>query len=136
MRTTLIPRLALLVLFSLPALAQWQPQSSPTQESLRGVSVVDRNTVWASGTHGTYLVTVDGGQSWTAAQVAGAEALDFRDVESFGSTAYLLAAGPGELSRIYKTRDRGAHWELQFTNHDPKGFLDCMAFWDEEHGIA
>jgi photosystem II stability/assembly factor-like uncharacterized protein len=125
-----------LVFLALPALAQWQPQLSHSQESLRGVSAFDQNMVWASGTHGTYLVTSDGGQHWIAAQVPGAETLDFRDVESFGSTAYLLAAGPGEQSRIYKTRDRGAHWELQFTNHDPKGFLDCMAFWDQEHGIA
>ena len=125
-----------LVFLALPALAQWQPQPSHTQESLRGVSVVDRNMVWASGTHGTYLLTEDGGATWVAAQVPGAEALDFRDVESFGATAYLLAAGPGEQSRIYKTSDRGAHWELQFTNHDPKGFLDGMAFWDQQHGIA
>lgn len=136
MRRALTPQLVLLVIFSLPALAQWQPQESHTQESLRGVSVVDQNIVWASGTHGTYLLTTDGGANWVAAQVPGAETLDFRDVESFGSTAYLLAAGPGEQSRIYKTHDRGAHWELQFTEHDPKGFLDCMAFWDEQHGIA
>lgn len=66
----------------------------------------------------------------------GAEALDFRDVEAFGDTVYLLAAGPGEKSRIYKTTDGGAHWGLQFTNYEPKGFFDCMAFWDRKHGIA
>jgi len=136
MRRLSISRLALLLILSVPALAQWQPQESHTQESLRGLSVFHERIVWASGTHGTYLFTLDGGATWVAAQVPGAEALDFRDVESFGLTAYLLAAGPGEQSRIYKTRDRGAHWELQFTNHDPKGFLDCMAFWDESHGIA
>lgn len=135
MRPLLISRFVLLAIFSLPALAQWQPQQSRTKESLRGVSA-GGGLVWASGTHGTFLVTGDGGRTWSAAQVPGAEALDFRDVESFGSTAYLLAAGPGAQSRIYKTRDRGAHWELQFTNHDPKGFLDCMAFWDEQHGIV
>ena len=25
---------------------------------------------------------------------------------------------------------------MQFTNHDPQGFLDCMAFWDRDHGIV
>src|SRR5262249_20722923 len=29
-----------------------------------------------------------------------------------------------------------AHWSLQFTNPDPKGFYDCMSFWDTNHGIA
>ncbi|HXZ27943.1 MAG TPA: YCF48-related protein, partial [Terriglobales bacterium] len=136
MRTVLISSALLLMLSGVPAWAQWQPQESHSKESLRGVSVASAREVWASGTHGTYLVTTDGGLHWTAAQLPGAEALDFRDVEAFGDTAYLLAAGPGEQSRIYKTSDRGAHWQLQFTNHEPKGFLDCMAFWDEQHGIA
>jgi photosystem II stability/assembly factor-like uncharacterized protein len=112
-------------------------QNSHTTENLRGVSAVSASVVWASGTHGTYLRTLDGGLSWTPAQVPGAEALDFRDVEAFSADeAYLLAAGPGEQSRIYKTTDAGKHWTLEFTNHEPKGFFDCMAFWDRTHGIA
>ncbi len=112
-------------------------QQSNTQESLRGISVVTSQIAWASGTHGTYLRTADGGATWTPAQVPDAANLDFRDVEAFSTgEAYLLAAGPGEQSRIYKTRDGGKTWALQFTNHDPKGFLDCMAFWDAKHGIV
>jgi len=112
-------------------------QNSHTKENLRGVSAVSANVVWASGTHGTYLRTLDGGNTWTPAQVPGAEALDFRDVEAFSADeAYLLAAGPGEQSRIYKTTDGGKTWTLQFTNREPKGFYDCMAFWDHTHGIA
>lgn len=110
---------------------------SHTTETLRGVSAVSAQVVWASGTHGTYLRTRDGGRTWKAAQVPGAEGLDFRDVEGFSAdTAYLLSAGPGEQSRIYKTTDGGGHWTVQLTNHDPAGFWDCMGFWDSEHGIA
>src|SRR5207244_4075513 len=70
-------------------------------------------------------------------RVPGAEALDFRDVEAFSADeAYLLAAGPGEQSRIYKTIHGGKDWTLQFANKDPKGFFDCMAFWDRDRGIA
>lgn len=112
-------------------------QASHTTENLRGVSAVSPKVIWASGTHGTYLRTNDGGITWIAAQVPGAEALDFRDVEAFSANeAYLLAAGPGEQSRIYKTSDGGKTWSLQFTNREPKGFYDCMAFWDRTHGIA
>jgi photosystem II stability/assembly factor-like uncharacterized protein len=120
------------------ALAQsFTVQTSNTHEDLRGLSAVSASIIWASGTHGTYLRTVDGGLIWTVGQVAGAETLDFRDVEAFSAEeAYLLAAGPGEQSRIYKTSDGGKSWVLQFTNQEPKGFYDCMAFWDRDHGIA
>ena len=112
-------------------------QESHTAENLRGVSAVSARVIWASGTHGTYLRTSDGGVTWIAAQVPGAEALDFRDVEAFSADeVYLLAAGPGEQSQIYKTSDGGKTWSLQFKNHQPKGFYDCMAFWDRTHGIA
>lgn len=109
---------------------------TPTTENLRGISAVSDKVAWASGTHGTYLRMVDG-INWTVAQVPGAEELDFRDVEAFSEDmAYLLSAGPGNQSRIYKTSDAGRNWTLQFTNQDAKGFYDCMAFWDRDHAVA
>ena len=124
-------------------MATWCPAQeiltlkSGTTENLRGLHSLHTGVVWASGTHGTYLRSLDNGQTWSASSVPGAEALDFRDVEALDAdTALLLSAGPGEQSRIYKTKDGGKSWALQFTNHDPKGFFDCMAFWDREHGIA
>jgi photosystem II stability/assembly factor-like uncharacterized protein len=112
-------------------------QISHTTESLRGVSAVSRNVAWAGGTHGTYLRTTDGGLTWTPAQVAGAEALDFRAIVAFSADeAFLMSAGPGERSRIYHTSDSGNHWQLQFTNTNPKGFFDSMVFWDAKHGVV
>src|ERR1700690_510816 len=86
------------------SLAQTMPpaQRSNTTEGLRGVSAVSRRVAWASGTRGTYLRTTDAGAHWVAAQVPGAEALDFRGVVGFSADeAFLMAAGLGELSRIY-----------------------------------
>jgi photosystem II stability/assembly factor-like uncharacterized protein len=112
-------------------------QSSHTTESLRGVSVVSRQIAWASGTHGTYLRTTDGGRSWTAGQVPDASALDFRAVVGFSADeAFLMSAGPAEGSRIYHTSDAGRHWVLRFTNTNPKGFFDAMVFWDPRHGVV
>ena len=116
---------------------QWIPQTSNTTASLRGMSAVDGKTVYASGTGGTWLRTTDGGKTWTASHVAGAEALDFRGIRAVDKrTVYLMSSGAGEKSRIYKTTDAGAHWSLQFTNPDPKGFFDSIAFWDAGHGIV
>jgi len=47
-----------------------------------------------------------------------------------------MSAGPGEQSRIYHTGDGGLHWQVQFTNMNPKGFFDSMAFWDSRHGVV
>jgi photosystem II stability/assembly factor-like uncharacterized protein len=121
------------------AIAQSGPQVqlSHTTESLRGVSAVSRQIAWASGTHGTYLRTIDGGHTWTPNQLPGAEGLDFRAVVAFSDDeAFLMSAGPGDQSRIYHTADAGQHWQLQFTNSNPKGFFDSMAFWDPTHGIV
>jgi photosystem II stability/assembly factor-like uncharacterized protein len=87
-------------------------QKSNSTENLRGVRTLSSQVAWASGTHGTYLRTTNGGNSWQAAQVLGAESLDFRDVEAFSADlAYLLSAGPGDQSRIYKTTDAGKNWK-------------------------
>jgi photosystem II stability/assembly factor-like uncharacterized protein len=130
--------LALLLIATIaPAQSALQLQLSHTTESLRGVSVVSRDVAWASGTHGTYLRTTDGGHTWTPAQVPDASTLDFRAVVAFSADdAFLMSAGPGDQSRIYHTADAGQHWQLQFKNSNAKGFFDSMAFWDPKHGIV
>jgi len=83
------------------------------------------------------LRTSDGGAHWRAATVPGAADLDFRAVRAVDErTAYLLSIGSGEKSRIYKTTDGGDRWVLAYTNPDPKGFFDALAFWDATHGIV
>jgi photosystem II stability/assembly factor-like uncharacterized protein len=131
--------LILLLLGTTLAMGQARPrvQISNTQESLRGVSAVSRQIAWASGTHGTYLRTIDGGRTWTPAHVPDADKLDFRGVVAFSADdAFLMSAGPGDQSRVYHTTDGGEHWQLQFTNANPKGFFDSIAFWDTKHGVV
>ncbi len=117
--------------------AQWIKQSVNTTSGLRGLSVVNQNIVWASGTGGTVIRTTNGGGIWKVMNVPGAEKLDFRDIEAFdANTAYVLSIGNGDSSRIYKTTDGGATWKLQFTNTNEKAFFDAIACWDRENCIA
>jgi photosystem II stability/assembly factor-like uncharacterized protein len=119
------------------AAQSWIPQESGTTSSLRSVSALSPTVVWASGSKGTYLRTIDGGATWRAATVPGAADLDFRAVRAVDeSTAFLLSAGEGAKSRIYKTNDGGERWAPLYTNPDPKGFFDTIAFWDAAHGIV
>lgn len=118
------------------AAAAWIAQISPTEASLRGLAVVSPHVVWASGAEGTWLLTTDGGAHWKAGKVAGAEALDFRDVAAWDAEhALLLASGEGAKSRIYRTNNGGRNWELLFSNPDAHGFFDAFSFWDRQHGL-
>jgi len=136
------PALAVLSAFFLSAGAagaaspqSWQPTPSGTGAELRGLSVVSSQVAWASGARGTVLRTVDGA-TWQALNVPDAGALDFRDIHALDEkTAFVMGAGPGAASRIYRTRDGGASWQLVAANDVAEGFWDAMAFWDADNGI-
>jgi len=117
-----------------PAMS-WTVQSSGTAESLRGLSAVDERTAWASGTKGTVLRTVDGGETWTAVPVPGAEAVDFRDIEAFGPEEAVVM-GAGQPAKIFRTADGGRTWVQTYHNDAPGIFLDAMAFFDGKNGLA
>jgi photosystem II stability/assembly factor-like uncharacterized protein len=138
----LLSALAPAIAHSDPALHQptLTPQNSGTTNGLIAVSPVSPQVVWASGRNGTFTVTTDGGQTWRAGVVPGAELLQFRDVQGVtADVAYLLSIGtsgdPADF-RIYKTEDGGATWTLQFVNQNPSAFYDCFAFWTPLRGIA
>ena len=114
------------------------PQSSGTTQLLIAVSPVSDKIVWAAGTGGAFTVTTDGGKTWTAGTVRGAENFQFRDVQGVSDkVAYLMSIGNNTGNfRIYKTEDGGAHWKVQFKNQTVNAFYDCMAFWTPWRGIA
>ena len=114
------------------------PQNSGTTNNLIAVSPVNDRIVWASGRNGTFVITTDGGKTWKAGVVQGAETLELRDVQGISATtAYVLSIGqePGDF-RVYKTEDGGANWKVQFRNQLFGAFYDCFAFWTPDKGIA
>jgi photosystem II stability/assembly factor-like uncharacterized protein len=121
-----------------PAQSPWQLQESGTTAGLRGIDSVDGAVAWASGTNGTVLKTTDGGAHWTACAVPDAATdgatLDFRGVQAWdAATAIVMASGPGEKSRLYKTTDGCKTWTLLFKNPDKEGFWDCVSVADQEN---
>lgn len=113
----------------------FEMQKSKTSSSLRGVSVVDSLTAWASGSNGIYLRTTDSGITWNDGKVKGFETLDFRDVEAFDkNTAILMSTDAPAF--FFKTTDGGKSWKRKYMNRDPNVFFDGMTFWDEKNGIA
>ena len=113
----------------------WLIQTSRTAAGLRGVSAVNSQVAWASGTQGTFLRTTDGGKTWVPGNVPGAEKMDFRDIQAFDQdTAFLL--GIGRPAKIYKTGDGGKTWEESYSNDTEGIFLDAFAFFDKDNAIV
>ena len=127
--------LLLLVTETVEAQTSWQMQDSHTKAGLRGIHAVNDHVAWASGTDATILRTVDGGAQWTKCAVPpDAEKLDFRAVWAWSATeAMVMSAGPGELSRMYKTTDACAHWTEIARNKDKDGFWDTMVFQQRDY---
>ncbi|HUJ93379.1 MAG TPA: hypothetical protein VLW46_00290 [Candidatus Bathyarchaeia archaeon] len=112
----------------------WTVQTSGIDTNLRAVSAVllspgeEKIAVWASGSNGVILRSLDDGKSWKRLHVAGGDSLDFRGIVAFDqNTAYVMSIGNGEKSRIYKTKDGGETWKLQFTGERKEVFLDAIA---------
>src|ERR1700761_8038333 len=103
--------------------------------SIRGLSVVDDNVAWISGSAGNISITTDGGKTWDWQQVKGFEKVDFRDIEAFSDKeAVIMSSGTPAL--ILKTTDGGANWQLKYRNADSVYFLDAMDFFDKNHGAV
>ncbi|MGA0557006.1 YCF48-related protein [Larkinella sp. VNQ87] len=132
-------KLLWLLLFPTCLFAQWQPQTSGTDANFRAVSAVSRKVVWVGGSKGTFVRTTDGGKTWRAGTVPGAETCDFRDVQAFSAKeAILMAAGPAEKgqARMYRTNDGGKSWKLIYQTSQAGVFLDGIDFWNRWEGMA
>lgn len=113
------------------------PQQSGTATLLQAVSAVSDRVVWVSGHQGTWARTLDGGERWVSGRVPGADTLQFRDVHaSSADTAWLMSAGTGPLSRIFRTVDGGRSWTEQHAAVASDAFYDCMDFWDARSGLV
>ena len=114
------------------------PQNSNTPNSLIAVSPVNERVVWASGRNGTFVKTTNGGKTWTAGVVPGAETLQFRGLYAVSAdVAYLQSIGNNPTDfRIYKTTNGGATWTMQFQNQNPLAFYDCISFWTPRRGLS
>ena len=115
----------------------WDLLSTPTSTaSLRGLSAVSQKIVWAGGSEGTILRSVDGGRTVTSVGPTGTSDLQFRSL--YGSSArHAVAAAIGatpDAMRVYVTEDGGQTWVKSQQNALPTAFYDCMTFTNKKEG--
>src|SRR6478735_6549275 len=103
--------------------------------SIRGLSVVNNNVVWVSGSNGMVGKSSNAGKNWKWMTVKGFEKNDFRDIEAFdANTAIIMAIA--DPSYILKTTDGGETWKVVYENKTKGMFLDAMEFRDPKNGMV
>ena len=102
--------------------------------SFRGLSVVDNQTIWVSGSRGTIARSIDRGKTFSLQQIKGYEKSDFRDIEAFDEKRAIIISS-GTPAYILKTIDGGQTWKEVYKNVDTAYFLDAIDFWNDQKGM-
>ena len=102
--------------------------------SIRGLSVVSDEVIWASGSGGSVARSVDGGNTFTWMKVPGYEKNDFRDIEAFDENTAIIM-GITQPAVLLKTKDGGKSWNKVFEDTTKEAFWDAMDFSDRNNGV-
>jgi hypothetical protein len=95
--------------------------------SLRGLSAVNDQIIWVSGSGGSVGISTDGGANWKWIQVPRYEKTDFRDIEAFSDLEAVIM-GITEPAVILRTTDGGKSWVTSWEDSAKTVFLDAMDF--------
>jgi photosystem II stability/assembly factor-like uncharacterized protein len=137
-----LPSLAILVAGGLVAAQatgqagfSWSLFGPATDVSLRGLHAVSEQIVWATGANGTWVRSIDGGNTWQSGRIRGAESLGVRDIHAFDGV-YAVALTIGSPGRVYRTNDGGYTWQMVYEDPRDAVFFNCMDFADARRGYA
>jgi photosystem II stability/assembly factor-like uncharacterized protein len=134
MRSLVSTLILLFATFALQAQSRLVPFEVPVQSSFRGLSVIDDQVAWVSGSQGWVGKSLDGGGTWQFAQVAGFEKSDFRSLYAFSADVAVIA-NAGSPATVLRTTDGGKTWATVYTLDHPDAFMDGIDFWNDTEGI-
>jgi photosystem II stability/assembly factor-like uncharacterized protein len=114
----------------------WNEHTLGNDVSLRGISVLNSQVVWVTGSEGSIYKTESGGMAWEKVTIPDSGLRDFRDVEVLSEGVVLImSAGEGRKSGIFRTADGGESWTQVSVDVHDEAFYDGFAFWNENEGI-
>ncbi|WP_298390592.1 YCF48-related protein [Hydrotalea sp.] len=108
---------------------------SSIKTSIRGLSAVGKQIIWAAGSNGQVAKSTDGGLHWQWLTVNEYTTRDFRAVKAFSEKEAIIMA-VGEPALLLKTKDGGLHWHTIFFNDQKGMFLDALFFTNQANGWA
>jgi photosystem II stability/assembly factor-like uncharacterized protein len=103
--------------------------------SFRGLSVVDDNIAWLSGSNAWIGRTFNGGKNWVFVKAKGYEKLEFRSIYAFDEKTAIIA-NVGSPAYILRTVDAGENWSVVYTNTEKDAFFDGVDFWNNKEGFV
>jgi photosystem II stability/assembly factor-like uncharacterized protein len=116
----------------------WSILTTGSTQDFRGVDAVSRSVVWAAGTNGAVLLTVDAGSTWKDVSPPQARNVYFRDIEATSARHAVLMSVSGvenePSGRVWVTDDGGATWSSPLATTDTRSFFDCLAFSSPDDG--
>lgn len=116
---------------------QFQLKNVATEinSSFRGLSVVNDQIAWVSGSDGWVGISTDGGNNWNFNQVKGHESSGFRSLYAFDQNKAIIA-NAGAPANILLTLDAGKTWQVVYTNNHEAAFIDGIDFWNKNEGLV
>lgn len=119
----------------LPMAVSFTELNVPTKASLRALMVLNENVIWASGSGGTVVRSLDGGETWNVSQIPGAEENDFRSIHAWNADSAMVfgIAGP---DFAYATSDGGDSWRVVYADTTSGLFFNSLKFANANLGLA
>ena len=115
---------------------QWQWQNPlPQGNSLYSVQYINENLVWVSGTTGTLLKSIDGGDTWELKMLQ--ERMYVKDIFFIDEENGWICGESEDLgsSYIWGTNNGGLTWEIQYTQNQG-GPFESIVFANKNIGWA
>lgn len=134
MRISFILALVLFTQFAWAQQFQIKSIETDVNSSFRGLSIVDEQVAWVSGSNGWVGISIDGGNHWSFNQVRDHESAGFRSLYAFDQNKAIIA-NAGAPANILLTLDAGKTWKTVYSNNNKAAFFDGIDFWNKNEGL-
>lgn len=114
---------------------EFERLETKSKVNLRGLFVVNENVVWASGSEGTVLLSLDSGETWKENKIKGAEGNDFRSIHAWDEKRAIVFGVSGPAFG-YASEDGGENWEVIYQDTTSGLFFNSLKFADKNNGLA